>query len=653
MTLRLPDFGGLPPTPRLYDDGWTDADREILLRPGALGPLALRNRVVMPAMESNLGDRGGFVTPRLTAYYGARSAGGAALIITENTSVHRSGRVTAAMLRIETDEHGAAFATLADRVHHDGARLFVQLSHAGRQTLSDFTGETPWAPSALPCPVMKEAPRAIENDDITGLIDAFAAGAFRARQAGADGVELHMAHGYLLGGFLSPDQNRRDDAWGGDTDRRCAFPCAVVAAIRARCGPEFPIQARISADEYVDGGMHPGEALEVVSRLVRAGVTSLSVSACNYESMFWNIPPSYLPEGPFVGLAGRVRAAVGVPVVAVGRLHRPSVAAAVLRRGDADFVAIGRGLIADPRLVSRIEHGNVSRIRPCLSCNRCIASISGSTLECAVNPEIGREGLGAPPSISGRRVLVVGGGPAGLTAAVRLADEGAQVRLIERRDVLGGQLDLAAAAPGKEPVQWWWRWLVTEVRSRDIEVVCGRAAGPEDLEGCDAVFWAAGSVARTLDLSGEGALPVLTLDEAVREPLRAGLRPVVVGGGAGGAEAAHALAALGARPVILEAKRKIARDLIPSLRHHMEEHLASLGVRAYVMVTELRQEGRTLAFRARPEGELRIDDATALVFAVGRTSVPWPDWLVASGVQVTCIGDAHEPGSFYEATQGS
>ncbi|MCO4769318.1 MAG: FAD-dependent oxidoreductase [Deltaproteobacteria bacterium] len=653
LAIRLPP--NPPAIPRVWAGEFSEADRQLLLSPARIGSIELRCRVVQPAMETNLGTKEGRVTERLIDYYGARADGGVGLLIVENTSVHSTGRVTSGMLRIETDEDGAAFAPLAERVQAAGAKLFVQLSHAGRQTLSDFVGGPPWAPSPIPCPIMKDTPREMTGDDVHELIDAFVAGARRAQAAGADGVELHAAHGYLLCGFLSPYSNQRDDAWGGDTARRCAFPAAVVRGIKEVCGAEFPVSVRMSADEYVQGGIDEDEAVRIAERMVEAGADVLHVSACNYESMFWNIPTYFLPEAPFVSLAARVRRAVSVPVISVGRLHRPEVAARVLRSGAADFVSIGRGLIADPNLLKGLD-GAGATARPCLACNRCIASINGARLECTVNPDVGFESarVGALRGVpSGARILVVGGGPAGMEAAVRAAQAGHPVTLVDRRPVLGGQLDLAAMPPGKEPVQWYLDWLVRQVGEVDIDVVLGRDAEAADLSGVAGLIWAAGSSPTPRAVPGAEDVPHIPLDVAMRTPALAGARPLVFGGGAGGAECAHQLAHDGAHVVLVELKRKIARDLMPSLRYHLAEELEHEGVRSFVQVRSLSFDGDTAHLEGRKLDE-RIPGITSVVLAAGRTAAPVPAALSeALDGPVFVVGDAQRPASIFEAVTES
>lgn len=638
--------------PRTYARG---QDLEALFRPLTVRGVTLPNRVVVPAMETNLAGRDGGVTPRLVDYYVERARGEAGYVTVENTSVHPSGMVTDRMLRLDHDGLTGGFRELVDAVHAAGGRIVVQLSHAGRQTLSDYAGGQPVAPSAIPCPVMKELPRALSRAEIADLVAAFGAAARRAAEAGADGVELHMAHGYLLCGFLSPYSNVREDEYGGSVAGRARFPAEVVRAVREALGGERMVIARISADEKVEGGIEPGEAVEIGRHLVEAGVDLLHVSACNYESMFWNMPSYFLPEGVFEPLAARLRGALGVPVIAVGRIHRPEAAAAAVARGHADLVAMGRATIADPHLPRKARLG--LPIRPCLACNRCIASISGGNLECTVNPEVGAEGRrrwAASRELPGRgrRILIAGAGPAGLSAAAAAADAGFDVTLAEARGELGGQLDIAALPPHKEPVGWYRDYLVAEVRARPVRVLAGRALDAALLAEVspDALVLATGSRPRLPASLDTGALPVVDADRAMREPGAVGPRPVVLGGGAGGCEVAHHLAALGCSVTVLEKKRKVATDLNPPVRFHMERALRDGGVRILTQVRDVRVEGADVVVQWGRDGDARIMGATALVAAIGREPVgPDPASLEGFSGTVVAIGDADRPRSIFEA----
>ncbi len=644
-------------SPILYQEG---RDLSPLFQPFQLGPLRLPNRVIIPAMETNLAGRSGEITDRLIEYYLERVRGEAAYITTENTSVHPSGMVTDKMLRIDHDGLTEGFRRLVEAVHKERGRILIQLSHAGRQTLSDFTSGSLVAPSPLPCPVMKEVPKELTGEEIGELVAAFGAGARRAREAGADGVELHMAHGYLLCGFLSPYSNVRSDEYGGSVSKRALFPSQVVRAVREALGPHRALVCRISADERVPGGLIPDDAIQIGRILMEAGADGLHVSACNYESMFWNMPSYFLPEGSFEPLAARMKRELGVPIIAVGRIHRPELAAHILSQGHADLVAMGRATIADPHLVRKARLG--LPIRPCLACNRCIASISGGPLECTVNPILVSHDSGSESDLKSSsfnslrsaplRMMVVGGGPAGLATAIAAIDSRFQVTLVEKRPHLGGQLDLASMPPHKEPVAWYRDYLLAEVKRRPIQVVTGRELDGELLLQVDpqVVVLATGSRPRTLSFLDPGGIPIIDADSAMRNPSLAGPRPVVVGGGAGGCEAAHYLASQGCHATVLERKRKVAMDLNPPVRFHLERSLREDGVSVFTQVQSVQVDRGVVLVQVAREGTHRLEGVSAFIAAAGREPVlPESPVLTSYTGMVVSVGDASRPRSIFEA----
>jgi 2,4-dienoyl-CoA reductase (NADPH2) len=274
-----------------------------LFSPLVLGPIELPNRIVMPAMDPSLADPDGRVTPAFHHHYLERVRGGAGLVITGNVAVEPRGRLSPWMAMLADDEATSGFARLCADVRAAGGHLFIQLSHAGRQTVSQFAGGQPVSASAIPCPVMRDPPRALTEDEIDATIEAFARAAARARAAGAHGVELHMAHGYLVCQFLSPYSNHRTDGFGGSETGRVRFAVELVRRVRARVGPDFVVQCRLSADERVEGGITPDLCARQAEALVRAGADAISVSACNYESYRFNMPAYYLPEATYADLA--------------------------------------------------------------------------------------------------------------------------------------------------------------------------------------------------------------------------------------------------------------------------------------------------------------------------------------------------------------
>ncbi|MBI4271459.1 MAG: FAD-dependent oxidoreductase [Candidatus Rokubacteria bacterium] len=427
-----------------------------LFDPITIRGVEIPNRIVMPPMTTRLAAPDGGVTPELIQYFVARAEGGAGLITVEMCSPDPAGRHRARELGISDDRFVAGLRELTSRLKAAGSRASVQIGHAGGHTRQDVTGHPPVAPSALPHVVQevdtrRVVPEELTTEGIRAVVQAFAEAAERAKRAGFDAVEVHGAHGYLIAQFLSPLDNRRGDEYGGSLRNRARFALEVVEACRKRVG-DFPLVFRFSADEYAPGGFTPEEARELACWLVEAGVDVLHVSAGCYRSLPSGavmIPPMSYPGGVFLHLARAIKAVVPVPVIAVGRLHDPAIAAMAVREGHADMVALGRQLIADPEWPRKVREGRTDEIRPCIACNTCVDGMrEGHHVKCLVNPWAGREGQRRTSGADRpRRVLVVGGGPAGMEAARRMAERGHRVLLVERRRELGGQLRLAAKAP--------------------------------------------------------------------------------------------------------------------------------------------------------------------------------------------------------------
>ena len=423
---------------------------DTLFTPFSIGSLQLTNRIVMPPMATNYASPKGLVTDRQIAYYVERAKGGVGYLTVEHTGVLEQGKASPKMLLVSSDEHAAAIARLVDSVHRAGGKIVVQINHAGRQTSTAITGAPIVGPSPVACPTRTEIPKELSAGEIEEITEAFVAAASRVKSAGADGVELHMAHGYLLCAFLSPFSNRRNDGYGGDLEGRTRIPREVLRSVRRRVGPDFPILCRLSGDEYVDGGLRVDETVQIARLLEKDGADALHVSACNAASGYLNHPPYYVEEGVFVHLAAAVKSAVRVPVIAVGRIRNPVMADQVIRDGKADLISMGRALIADPHLPRKAKEGRLADIVPCLSCNRCIQGLRLDSVHCAVNPEAGHEEqFRFAKSDRPRKVWVVGGGPGGLKAAEIAALRGHQVTLFERALRLGGRMIFAALPPKK------------------------------------------------------------------------------------------------------------------------------------------------------------------------------------------------------------
>ena len=423
-----------------------------LLTPGRIGSLETRNRIVMPPMTTRLSDAKGYVTDDSIAYYMARVRGGVGLITVEMASPTRAGRHRKRELGIYDDRFLPGLKRLTDAIHAGGGKCSIQLGHGGGHTRQDICGETPVAPSAIPHPVFEVTnetivPKEMTLADIRDTTAAFAAAAARAEKAGFDCVEIHAAHGYLISQFLTPFENRRSDDYGGSLENRARFGLDVLRAVKAAA--TIPVIFRISVDDYFPEGLVPADGIKVAVWAAQTGADALHVAAGHYRSLpsaARMIPPMQYPDATFLDYAAQVKQQVAVPVIAVGRLGDPTVATEAVASGKADFVSLGRTLIADPEWVAKLERGEP--IRRCLACNTCINEMRGGTqLRCVVNGMAGRESQFAamrPPKRE--RIAVIGAGPAGLTYASLVA-AGNQVTVFERSAQAGGAFRDAGKPP--------------------------------------------------------------------------------------------------------------------------------------------------------------------------------------------------------------
>ncbi|MCG0275984.1 MAG: FAD-dependent oxidoreductase [Thermosediminibacteraceae bacterium] len=634
-----------------------------LFSEGRIGNLTVKNRIVMPPMATNLANEDGSVSQRLIDYYVARAKGGVGLIILENVQVdYPQGKNVACQLRIDDDKYIAGLFELAEAVHSYGTKIFMQIHHAGRQTTPGvIEGLQPVAPSPIPCGFLGVQPRELTLDEIEGIIQKFVNAAVRAKIAGFDGIELHGAHGYLIGQFMSPRTNKRVDQYGGSFERRMRFPLEIIRRIKEAVGDDYPISFRFSADEFIEGGNTLEDGKQIAKMLEDAGVHVLHVTSGIYESMPTILETSRFDQGWRVYLAETIKKVVNIPVITVGVIRDPEFAEKIIASGQADFVSIGRGLIADPEWPRKAKEGRFDEIRKCISCN--IGCIGGHVfynlrLRCSINPCVGHEALYGDIKQSSvkKKVVVVGGGPAGMQAAIVAAKRGHRVILIEKEQSLGGQLQLAAVPPGKSKINWFNEWLKGELSRAGVEVKTGVEADAEYIAALapDCVIIATGSEPVKPKIRGANLenAHIFQAWDVLRGRMvcQEGEKVVVVGGGLVGCETAHYLAEKGAEVVILEMLPEIAADMEPISRFDMMQIFNKIGIKMKTNVTVTEITTDSVVFVDK-KGQQGYEPAQKVVLAIGQSPVgkELKDALEQKGIEVKVVGDAEKVGKIIDA----
>lgn len=632
-----------------------------LFEPGAIGNMTVPNRIVMPGIGTHSGDADGQINQRTIDYYEARARGGVGLIITQGMGFFNTGYPHRIMLN--DDRFVPGLKRLTESIHAFGTKIVCQLSHVGAGGARFWEGhknpETEvLGPSAVQSAIPSQTPRAMTVAEIHEYVEKWSDAAARAREAGFDGVEIQGAHGYFLSAFLSRYQNRRTDQYGDSLENRARFSCEVLSRTRRKVGQDFPILFRYNGCDFFEGGITLDEATLFAPLFVEAGADALDISAGNQEGRQWRDLTYLFPDGAIVHTSESIKKVVKVPVITVGKIGDLDLAESIISQGKADFVAIGRALLADPELPNKSREGRDDDIRRCIYCNNCrighgkkfLMDKKGAGLACTVNPALLREQeFQTRPAAKAKKVMVVGGGLAGMEAAAVLRERGHAVSLYEKTDRLGGLWNIVVQDPHKSKFSTVTEHLSRRLTTLDVPVILQTTVTPELVrrEQPDAVVVATGAAPRRLDIPGATGPNVIQATSVLSGEARAGQRVVVVGGRLLGMEVALLLAEQG-KQVSLLTRSALGGNAERNIFVVLRQKLMELKVPVYTNspVLEITENGLYFAWGTDKE----FLAADSIVLAVGlEPEGKLEEELKGIVPEIHAVGDCVEPRNALDA----
>jgi len=645
--------------------------KDFLFEPIKINQLELKNRIYMPAMHMNMA-REFEVTDQLVEFYAERARGGVGIITVGYATVDEySGNVT--NIGAHKDEFIPGLKRLARAIQENGARAAVQINHAGRYNFSFFLdGKQAVAPSAVPSRMTRETPRELTIGEIKQVIESFARAAARVKKAGYDAVEVLSGTGYLISEFLSPFTNKREDEYGGSFENRMRFGLEVMQAVRREIGDDYPLIVRMNGNDFMPGGNGRRDLQQYAERLVDAGVDALNINVGWHEATVPQIVTS-VPRGVFGYLAAGIKKLVDVPVISGHRINDTATAREMIADGVCDMVAMGRPLIADPYLPEKARTGRDKEIIHCIACAQgCFDNLFKlKPVECLCNPKAGREKETAVEKTSApKKVMVVGGGAAGMSAALAAWEKGHQVSLYEKGGRLGGQLHLASAPPGREEFAELAEDLSNQVGLSSIRVVLNQSVDDTliEKERPDAVILATGARPIAPPIPGADLAHVVQAWDVLENKVATGKRVVIIGGGAVGVETAlflsqkgtlspkalkfllvnkaespedlYELATRGTKKItVIEMIDKMGKDIGKTTRWGILQDLSREGVETRPTTRAL--EITASCLKVETDGKIEEIPADSVVLAVGAASHnPLQASVEKRGIPCMVVGDA-------------
>lgn len=615
-----------------------------LFSPIKLGSLELKNRIFLGPMGTALGDDLQFrPTERMIRYYEERAKGGTGLIIIEQCVVQQRGIWSRKGGGLWSDDFIPAWTELVDRIHKAGGKVVIQVGHLGRSTLDVFNGGyKPFAPSPVPDHYLDNQVDEMTLEDIWQFKQDYFEAAKRVKKAGFDGIQIHCTHGYMLASFLSGRSNKRMDEYGGTLEGRLRLPLEIIKGLRRILGRDYPIMARLATVEP-NGGRTLEESRVIARALTEAGLDALDLSAGSYSEIDWEIPPSYFGYAMNMENIEKIKAAVDVPVLASGRITEPRLAEQLIAEGRCDMVGINRAGIADPEFANKAGGGDTDCIRRCIGCVRCIDSVFTGEIRCTVNPHAGQEdAFPVLPATKKKKVLIVGGGPAGLESAKVCALRGHEVTVAEKRNKLGGQIISAAVPPYKYETGSLITTQTNELKRLGVKILINQNVDVEVVKdfGADEVVVATGAVPIIPDIPGINGENVVTAVDVLEGKAHALNNVVIIGGNMIGCETAEFLIEYGKKVTVLEKTGEMGIDLAVVPRPFIIKKMKERGIDIQTNATVTSIEGGSVVVEKNGE-TLRLENVETIIVAAGMTSEnELAKALEKEGISCRVVGDA-------------